>query len=122
MSVPELKAFFGLTFLTGYVKKPNLELYWSVDEVDATPYFSQDWEEGRRASRAPYNWDPESRLDGQIGKHNLQHLTPTSRKSRPGRRCRVCKCRGSAARLTCGVNPAVSPCMQENVTQLTTLS
>lgn len=39
MSVPELKFFFGLTFLTGYVKKPNLEMYWSVDEVDATPYF-----------------------------------------------------------------------------------
>ncbi|XP_054614360.1 piggyBac transposable element-derived protein 4-like [Dunckerocampus dactyliophorus] len=41
VSVPELKTFFGLSFLTGYIKKPNLELYWSVDEIDATPYFSQ---------------------------------------------------------------------------------
>ncbi|XP_029976247.1 piggyBac transposable element-derived protein 4-like [Salarias fasciatus] len=41
VSVPELKTFFGLTFLTGYIKKPKLELYWSVDEVEATPYFSQ---------------------------------------------------------------------------------
>ncbi|KAG7522662.1 hypothetical protein JOB18_027730 [Solea senegalensis] len=41
VSVPELKAFFGLSFLTGYVKKPNIELYWSVDEVDAIPYFSR---------------------------------------------------------------------------------
>lgn len=41
VSVPEIKTFFGLTFLTGYLKKPNLDLYWCVDEVDATPYFSQ---------------------------------------------------------------------------------
>ena len=26
VTVPELKTFFGLTFLTGYVKKPSLEL------------------------------------------------------------------------------------------------
>ena len=42
-----------------------------------------DWEESRSASRAPYNYDPESRLDGQIGRHNLKHLTATSRKLRP---------------------------------------
>ncbi|XP_062397738.1 piggyBac transposable element-derived protein 4-like isoform X2 [Sardina pilchardus] len=41
VSVPELKTFFGLSFLTGYIKKPSLELYWSVDEIDATPHFSQ---------------------------------------------------------------------------------
>ena len=39
VSVPELKTFFGLSFLTGYIKKPSLEMYWSVDEVDATPHF-----------------------------------------------------------------------------------
>ncbi|XP_058509216.1 piggyBac transposable element-derived protein 4-like [Solea solea] len=47
VSVPELKTFFGLSFLTGYVKKPNLELYWSVDEVDATPYFSKTMSRNR---------------------------------------------------------------------------
>ncbi|KAJ8392440.1 hypothetical protein AAFF_G00075650 [Aldrovandia affinis] len=47
VSVPEMKTFFGLTFLTGYVKKPNLELYWSADEVDATPYFSQTMSRNR---------------------------------------------------------------------------
>ena len=41
VSVPELKTFFGLSFLTGYIKKSNLELYWSVDEVDATPHFGK---------------------------------------------------------------------------------
>ncbi|KAL7375167.1 hypothetical protein ABVT39_012977 [Epinephelus coioides] len=40
VSVPELKTFFG--FLTGYVKKPNFELYWSMDKVDPTPYFSNN--------------------------------------------------------------------------------
>nr|XP_043906948.1 piggyBac transposable element-derived protein 4-like [Solea senegalensis] len=47
VSVPELKTFFGLSFLTGYVKKPSLELYWSVDEVDATPYFSRTMSRNR---------------------------------------------------------------------------
>lgn len=47
VSIPELKTFFGLTFLTGYVKKPNIELYWSVDEVDATPYFSKTMSRNR---------------------------------------------------------------------------
>ena len=41
VSVPELKTFFGLSFLTGYIKKPSLEMYWSVDEVDATPHFGK---------------------------------------------------------------------------------
>ncbi|XP_061585716.1 piggyBac transposable element-derived protein 4-like [Cololabis saira] len=47
VSVQEIKSFFGLTFLTGYIKKPNLELYWSVDEVDATPYFSKTMSRNR---------------------------------------------------------------------------
>ena len=29
------------SFLTGYIKKPSLEMYWSVDEVDATPHFGK---------------------------------------------------------------------------------
>ncbi|XP_028299349.1 uncharacterized protein LOC114461463 [Gouania willdenowi] len=47
VSVAELKTFFGLSFLTGYVKKPSLVLYWSVDEVDATPYFTQTMSRNR---------------------------------------------------------------------------
>ncbi|XP_061637355.1 heterogeneous nuclear ribonucleoprotein U-like protein 1 isoform X6 [Phyllopteryx taeniolatus] len=47
VSVPELKTFFGLTFLTSYVKKPSIGLYWSVDEVDATPHFSQTMSRNR---------------------------------------------------------------------------
>ncbi|XP_041661730.1 piggyBac transposable element-derived protein 4-like isoform X1 [Cheilinus undulatus] len=35
-----------------------------------------------------------SRLDGQIGTHQLELLQSTSRKSRPARRCRVCTRRG----------------------------
>lgn len=53
-----------------------------------------DLEEGRGTRRAPYNTDPESQLDGLIGKHQLVHLQPTSRKSRSGKRCRVCARRG----------------------------
>ncbi|XP_019716746.1 piggyBac transposable element-derived protein 4-like [Hippocampus comes] len=41
VSVAELKTFFGLTFLTSYVKKPSVSLYWSMDEIDATPHFGQ---------------------------------------------------------------------------------
>ncbi|XP_054593548.2 piggyBac transposable element-derived protein 4 isoform X2 [Nothobranchius furzeri] len=47
VSVSELKTFFGLTFLTGYVKKPSTEMYWSVDEVDATPYFNRTMSRNR---------------------------------------------------------------------------
>lgn len=47
VSVPELKTFFALSFLTGYIKKPSLDLYWSVEEIDATPYFSQTMSRNR---------------------------------------------------------------------------
>uniref|UniRef100_A0A8C5DHQ7 PiggyBac transposable element-derived protein domain-containing protein n=1 Tax=Gouania willdenowi TaxID=441366 RepID=A0A8C5DHQ7_GOUWI len=47
VSVAELKTFFGLSFLTGYVKKPSLYLYWSMDEVDATPYFNKTMSRNR---------------------------------------------------------------------------
>ncbi|XP_053184300.1 piggyBac transposable element-derived protein 4-like [Scomber japonicus] len=54
----------------------------------------EELEEGRRTPRAPYNTDPDSRLDGQIGRHRLDKLMPTSSKTRPARRCRVCTRRG----------------------------
>ncbi|XP_077397632.1 heterogeneous nuclear ribonucleoprotein U-like protein 1 isoform X6 [Festucalex cinctus] len=41
VTVSDLKTFFGLTFITSYVIKPNFSLYWSEDEVDITPHFSQ---------------------------------------------------------------------------------
>ncbi|KAM9811769.1 piggyBac transposable element-derived protein 4-like isoform X2 [Syngnathus typhle] len=41
VSVAELKTLFGLTFITSYVKKPTISLYWSMDEVDATPHFGR---------------------------------------------------------------------------------
>uniref|UniRef100_A0A8C5DHN0 PiggyBac transposable element-derived protein domain-containing protein n=1 Tax=Gouania willdenowi TaxID=441366 RepID=A0A8C5DHN0_GOUWI len=57
----------------------------------------------RRRKLAPCNSDPHSRLDKQIGRHKLQHLTPTSRKSKPTRRCRVCVRKGqrSETQLYC---------------------
>uniref|UniRef100_A0A8C5FSV4 PiggyBac transposable element-derived protein domain-containing protein n=1 Tax=Gadus morhua TaxID=8049 RepID=A0A8C5FSV4_GADMO len=55
---------------------------------------SGDLEEGRRTLRAPYNTDPESRLDGGLSRHKLRHLMPTSKKGKPARRCRVCARRG----------------------------
>ncbi len=63
----------------------------------------EDFEEGRGTQRAPYNTDKESRLDGVMQKHQLDHLQPTSRKSRPARRCRVCAWRGqrSETKLWC---------------------
>ncbi|CAL9704079.1 unnamed protein product [Knipowitschia caucasica] len=47
VTIPELKTFFGLTFVTSYVKKPSLGMYWSVDEIDATPFFSQTMSRNR---------------------------------------------------------------------------
>jgi hypothetical protein len=37
----EMKRFMGLMFITGIIKKPDLEMYWSVDEVIATPFFGK---------------------------------------------------------------------------------
>lgn len=63
----------------------------------------EDFEEVRGTQRAPYKTDPESRLDGLMGKHQLEHLQPTGTKSRPARRCRVCASRGqpSETKLWC---------------------
>ncbi len=49
--------------------------------------------EGRLSTRAPKT-DPGSRLDGQMGRHQLEHLIPTCKKRRPARKCRVCARRG----------------------------
>ncbi|XP_077397628.1 heterogeneous nuclear ribonucleoprotein U-like protein 1 isoform X2 [Festucalex cinctus] len=41
VSVEELKLFFGLSFITGFVKKPTLPMYWSVYHLHTNPIFSQ---------------------------------------------------------------------------------
>ncbi len=41
VTVEELKTFLGLLFLTGIIQKPELDMYWSTDEVFATPYFGK---------------------------------------------------------------------------------
>ncbi|KAM3872215.1 piggyBac transposable element-derived protein 4-like [Diretmus argenteus] len=37
--VGELKRFLGLLFLTGLIRKPSLEEYWSINTALETPYF-----------------------------------------------------------------------------------
>ncbi|XP_030018120.1 piggyBac transposable element-derived protein 4-like isoform X2 [Sphaeramia orbicularis] len=39
VTVSEMKTFLGLFFLTGIIRKPELEMYWSADEILATSYF-----------------------------------------------------------------------------------
>ena len=39
-TLPELKAWLGLTLAMGLVKKSNLKAYWSTDSVTKTPLFS----------------------------------------------------------------------------------
>lgn len=41
VTVSEMKVFLGLFFLTGIIRKPELDMYWSTDEMLATPYFSK---------------------------------------------------------------------------------
>ncbi|KAL7404530.1 hypothetical protein ABVT39_016045 [Epinephelus coioides] len=41
VTVSEMKRFLGLFFLTGIIRKPELEMYWSTDEMLATPYFNK---------------------------------------------------------------------------------
>ena len=41
VTLPELKQFFGLCFITGIIVKPTLDDYWTQDEVYETPYFSK---------------------------------------------------------------------------------
>ncbi|KAM3842484.1 piggyBac transposable element-derived protein 4-like [Diretmus argenteus] len=39
LTVGELKRFLGLLFLTGLIRKPSLEEYWSINSALETPYF-----------------------------------------------------------------------------------
>jgi hypothetical protein len=41
VTVPELKQFLGLVFVTGIIEKPDLKMYWTVDSVFETPIFSK---------------------------------------------------------------------------------
>ncbi|KAM3877043.1 kinesin-like protein KIF18A [Diretmus argenteus] len=43
--MPELKTF--LFFLTGVIKKPDLKMYWSTDEMLATPFFNSSMSRNR---------------------------------------------------------------------------
>ena len=43
----ELKAFFGLVFLTGLIRKPDIASYWSTDPVTATPHFGRTMSRNR---------------------------------------------------------------------------
>lgn len=40
ISIEEMKQYLGLIFLTGVIRKPQLRMYWSTDEMVSTPYFS----------------------------------------------------------------------------------
>ena len=39
VTVIEMKKFLGLIFVTGIVRKPKLELYWSTRGIFQTPIF-----------------------------------------------------------------------------------
>jgi len=41
VTVIEMKKFLGLIFVTGIVRKPKLELYWSTREIFQAPIFPQ---------------------------------------------------------------------------------
>ena len=43
----EMKRFLGLLFLTGIVRKPDLDLYWSTDELLTTPIFPRSMPRNR---------------------------------------------------------------------------
>uniref|UniRef100_A0A667ZA88 PiggyBac transposable element-derived protein domain-containing protein n=1 Tax=Myripristis murdjan TaxID=586833 RepID=A0A667ZA88_9TELE len=41
VTVSEMKNFLGLFFLTGIIRKHDIEMYWSTEEMLATPYFNK---------------------------------------------------------------------------------
>jgi len=47
VTVIELKKFLGLIFVTGIVRKPKLELYWSTRKIFQTPVFQQTMSRNR---------------------------------------------------------------------------
>jgi hypothetical protein len=46
VTVPELKQFLRLVFVTGIIEKPDLKIYWTVDPVFETPIFFQKLHSG----------------------------------------------------------------------------
>jgi len=48
----------------------------------------------QKTPRAPYNTDPQSRLDGTFAAHVLVRILPTHKKRHPTRKCRVCTRKG----------------------------
>jgi len=47
VTVSEIKKFLGLIFVTGIVRKPKLELYWSTRGIFQTPIFPQTMSRNR---------------------------------------------------------------------------
>jgi len=47
VTVIEMKKFLGLIFVTGIVRKPKLELYWSTRRIFQTPIFPQTMSRNR---------------------------------------------------------------------------
>ena len=47
VTVIEMKNFIGLIFVTGIVRKPKLELYWSTRGIFQTPIISQTMSRNR---------------------------------------------------------------------------
>ncbi|XP_077367843.1 uncharacterized protein LOC144012191 isoform X1 [Festucalex cinctus] len=47
LTVEELKTFLGLSFITGFIKKPVLEDDWSGEEFESTPFFGQTMSRNR---------------------------------------------------------------------------
>ena len=47
VTVIKIKKFLGLIFVTGIVRKPKLELYWSMRGIFQTPIFPQTMSRNR---------------------------------------------------------------------------
>ena len=47
VTIIKMKNFLGLIFVTGMVRKPKLELYWSTRGIFQTPIFSQTMSRNR---------------------------------------------------------------------------
>ena len=41
VTMKKMKQFMGLNIMTGIVKKPEVVMYWSTDEIQSTPYFAK---------------------------------------------------------------------------------
>ena len=104
-------------FLTGIVRKPKLELYWSTRGIFHTPIFSQTmsgnrfqliqmclhFSDNNAAGTNEYHLykirtivvnkfrknDPPGGLDGKLKHHQLVHISPTKCDKMPTRKFRV---------------------------------